>query len=339
MAETIKNIYLFTWWEKKWVEKFLLDQELDRRTSAFSDKFWADAISIFNSENWDDWAAKQSIFWWWLFSTRKLTIIKWLPTSTERSTWFTADTIENFVEYFIKNAEIIPADNLVVFVSYTPDRRGRLFKFLKDKCNYKEFEKKTPFELKAYTQKELWDIKISDSNATFLIDRVWDDLYRLSSEIDKLKEYCNIHNIKTIDEKIIETICVWLTETEVFWFMNILLKDKKAAISYLTEIENSWVHWNEFAWALYYQLKVNIAINKCYEKWIKDNKIIAKWCWATPWAIFMNLKSIDQILKNWIALENMYKWLIQTEISIKNWKLNEEAFWLNVKKLSMDFTA
>jgi hypothetical protein len=262
-----------------------------------------------------------------------------MPQSAEKWNGYSSEMIDDFVDFFIKNAETIPSDNLVLFCSYNPDKRWRLFNFLKNKCNYREFEKISNFELKAFTQKELWHIKITDKCATFFINKVWEDLYRLSSEIDKLKEYCTTHNISTVDEKTIDLVCVWLTETEVFWFMNKLLHNKIDAINYLSEIENSWTNRIEFAWALYYQLKVNIAINKCVSNWIKDNNIIAKWCGASTGSIFMNMKSLPQISKNWIALENMYKWIIQTDIAIKSWKLTEESFWLNIKKLAMDFSA
>ena len=41
-------------------------------------------------------------------------------------------------------------------------------------------------------------------------------MYRIDSEIDKIIEYCRVHNIQTIDENIIDQISFGITETKAF---------------------------------------------------------------------------------------------------------------------------
>jgi len=328
----IKNIYLFTW-----KEKYLLDKELSRRTSNFSEKYGKDSVSTYNNENRNEWNIKQNIFWWWLFSTKKLTILKWVPVSTDKQNGFTTDMLENFTEYLINNWDKIPQDNLLVLVSYNPDKRWKLYKFLQNECNTKNFDTLKSIELKNFIKNTFWEIKISDQTMEFFIEKVWTDLYRISSEIDKLVEYCNVHDIKEINENLINNIIFWLTETVAFWFMELLLKDKFKAIKYLDQIQQEWTNRNEFAWALYYQLKTNIMLDDYYKKWIKDQKQIAAECGLSPQAIFINMKNIKQISKNWNELKNMYKWLIWIDIWIKSGKNKDNEFRLNIKKLWLQF--
>ena len=109
---------------------------------------------------------------------------------------------------------------------------------------------------------------------SYFIEKVWTDMYRIDSEIDKIIEYCHIHNIQTIDENIVDQISFGMTETKAFWFMDLLFKNKKWAIDYLDKIKQDWINRNEFAWALYSQLKMYIMLNDYYDKWI-NCKVLA----------------------------------------------------------------
>lgn len=324
----INNIFLFTW-----EEQYLIDKETERWISNFIAKFWKDTVSIFNNENRDDWAIKQTIFWWWLFSSHKLVVIKWLPLSAERWTWFNAEMVENFVDSIIKKWEDIPKDNLILFVNSNPDKRWRLYKFLKENCTVKEFNKLWNIELKNFIKDSFWDIKITENIISFFIEKVWTNLYRICSEIDKLIEYSHVHNIREIDKDLIELVTFGQNETIAFWFMDLLYQDYKQAIKYLDKIEQSWTNRNEFAWALYSQLKMGIILYEYDERWIKDANKIAQECELNPKAVFVNMKNIKQISKNWIALKKIYKWLTELDYWIKSGKVDESQFRLTIKIL------
>lgn len=330
----VENVYLFTW-----EERFLVDKELERWTLNFSQKFWKDSIFSFNSENRDNWSITQNIFWWGLFSTKKLIILRGIPASAERQTWFDSDSLNNFIDKFTKSIDSISPDNLIVFLSYNPDKRWRLYKFLEKNAQIKEFKKMWWIDLKNLIRNELWEIKIPENMMTYFIDKVWNDPYRITSEIDKLHEYCKIHNITNIDEKLIDEIVFGQAETVAFWFMDLLFKDKNKAIQYLDKIKEEWTNRNEFAWALYYQLKMDIILDDYYKKWIKDSKQIAAECKLNPRVVSNNMKNINQISKNWNELKNMYNWLVQTDFWIKIWKIKEDEFRLNIKKLGLKIKA
>ena len=323
------KIFLFTW-----PEIYNLNQELQFWTDSFRQKFGTDSVDIYNSENRNQWKINQSIFGWWLFTTQKMTIIKWLPASAERWTWFNSELTWWFTENFMKNYNQIPVENIIIFVNPNPDKRQRFFNFFKNEwCNIKEFKSLSPIEIKSFIKKKFDNIKISDHEMTFFIDKVGTDLYQITSEIDKLKEYCTVHNIDTITTDLIEKVSFWLTENKVFEFLNLAFKDTKKAINYLQKIQDDEMHWIEFAGAIYAQLKSCIMINRFYQAGIKDSKQIASQCGLNPMAVLANLKNIEKLSKNWIELENMYKQLIQTDINIKSWINTETEFRINTKKM------
>lgn len=328
----LKNVYLFIG-----EERYLLDREVWRRTDNFLQKFGEDSLFVYNNENWDEVGASQSIFGGWLFSAKKLTVIHGLPLDNAKWNTFKVSQIEWFMENFIKKEWKIPADNLLVFVSNKPDKRSRLFKFLKANANIKEFNQMKPFEVKWFIKNELWDIKIWEKALDLFVYKVWISLYRVSLEIDKLKIYCEVKNIREINEVMVKEIVFWLVETEAFEFLKLLFKNKNQAVSYLQRMQDQWLNWNAFSGALYWGLKLYITLYHFAKKWIKDTKIIAAQTWINPYSLKQNIGYIDIILRNWIEIENMYKYLIEIEADIKTGKKSEDSFRLATKKMITKF--
>ena len=328
----LKNVYFFTW-----EERYLLDQELNRWTSNFSLKFWKDAISIYHNENWNEWSVKQSIFWWWLFSDKKLTIIDGLPLSNDKFGSFRLSQVEEFIENFIKRNWEIPSDNLIIFVSGKPDKRSRMYKFLTDNANVKKFDLLKEFEVKSYIKKELGDLKISDHVLEKFVQKVWGELYRINSEIQKLKMYCEYKSLWEIDLELVNDVVFWLLDAEVFEFLKLILVNKKNAIVFLQKMQDQWSNWNAVSGILYWWLKLYIVVYHFAKSGIKDIKIIAAKTWINSYSLSQNIKDVNIILKNWIEIENMYKKLIELEVDIKNGKKLEESFWLETKKMINSF--
>lgn len=328
----LKNVYLFMW-----EEKYLLEKELKRWTSNFLQKFGEDSLFIYNLENWDEVSANQSIFGWWLFSEKKLTIIKWIPLDNAKWNTFKIDQIDWFIENFIKKEWKIPQDNLLVFVSNKPDKRSRFFKFLRDKVNLKEFKPLKDNDLKSFILNDLWDIKIDEGALSFFVYRVWSDLYRIGTELDKLKVYCKENDIDKITVEMVDYMVFGLVETQAFDFLKLLFKDKQKSFQYLQRMQDQWLNWNAFSWALYWWLKLYITLYDFAKNGIKDIKTIAHETWINTYSLWQNIKNIDVILKNWIEIKNMYKGLLEVEFDIKSGKKSEESFRLETKKMIIKF--
>ena len=327
----LTNIYLFTW-----EEKYLLDQEVNRRISNFSQKFGQDSVSFFHVENWDEWKVKQSIYWGGLFSTKSLTVLDGLPVWTDRF-WFTVSQVEKFVEEFLKKKWEIPADNLLVFTSSKPDKRSRLYKFLKDNANIKEFNLLNEYWLNSHIKQNLWNIKITDVVLKKFVQKVWWELYRINSEIDKLKTYCEYHSLLEINEKLIDDIVFWFVDSQVFELLDYLFKDKIKAMKFLQKMQDQGLNRNAISGVLYWGLRLYITVFHFAKNGITDLKTIASKTWINSYSLHQNVKNIPLIQKNWTKLENMYKKLIELDFDIKNGKAEEESFWLETKKLINSF--
>jgi len=328
----LKNVYLFTW-----EEKYLLDLELHRWTSNFSQKFGSDAVFFYHNENWDGWSVNQSIFWWWLFSEKKLTIVDWLPIGSDKFGSFRVSQVEEFMESFMRRWWNILTENLLIFVSTKPDKRSRFYKFLKENANLKEFPVLKESELVHYIKNDLWDKKMSDKVIIKFIQKVGNELYRIRSELDKLKIYCDSQNLNDITTNMVDDIVFWLLETEVSDFLKLIFIDKVWAIDYLQKMQDQWLNWNAFSGLLYWWLKLYIVLYEFAKKGIKDTKTIASQTGINPYRLMQNIKNIDIILKNWIEIQNMYKRLIEIEVDIKNGKKLELSFRLETKKLINSF--
>ncbi len=317
----LKNVYLFMW-----EDRYSLDQEVKRWTSNFLQKFGEDSLFIYNNENRDEMSASQSIFGGGLFSEKKLTVIYGLPLDNAKWNTFKVADIEWFIDGFIKKEWKIPVDNLLVFVSNKPDKRSRFFKFLKDNASVKEFNPPKDTDVKKFIFDRLWDIKIDNDALDLLMIKIGSDLYRVDNEIQKLQYYCVDKKINKIDYRMVEEMVFGLVETEAFWFLRLLFKSKEESMKYLQRMQDQWLNWNVFSWALYRGLKLYITLYHFAKKGIKDSKTIASQTWINPFVLWQNMKYIDIILKNWIEIENMYKKLMEIEVDIKTGKKTEESF-------------
>ncbi|NCO98036.1 hypothetical protein GW864_02565 [bacterium] len=82
-------------------------------------------------------------------------IIKGIPTDSDASNKISAEASESLTNEIIDKKGEIPADSILMFVSYKPDKRGRLYKFLEKNATIKMFEKLSGIELRNFVKNEL----------------------------------------------------------------------------------------------------------------------------------------------------------------------------------------
>lgn len=328
----LKNVYLFVW-----EDQYSLDMEINRWKSNFVEKFGEDSMFFYNTETWDNTKVSQSIFGWGLFSQKKLNIISWLPISWSWSNVFKIAQVEQFVDKFLSKKWIIPDDSLLVFVSNKPDKRSKLYKFLKDNANLKEFNKMKDFQLKSFIKSELNWLKINDDAIDLILNTVWNDMYRVFWELNKLKFYCEYNSIETINVELVHEIIYGNIEAETFEFLRLLFKNKNKALKHIDMMKYQWINWNAFLWGLYWWLKLYIVLFDLYNRGMKDSSLIVKQSWLNPFVVKQNMKNINLIVKNWNTIKNMYKSLINTEHQIKTGLKNEDFFWLETKNMVNKF--
>lgn len=325
----IQNIFLFTW-----QEKYLLDKELFRRKEGFIQKFWSDSVFIFTLDNLQISHLKQAIYSSWLFTTKKLILVYWLPLdATTKLDDQNAEQLQTFIDALIKAEGKIPDDSLLVFISPVPDKRLRLFKFLEKHATVKEFNQPKDNDLEEFIRKELSDYLIDRQGIQYLLAKVWRDLYRLRFECDKLKTRCRIKNLKTIDTHMIDHVVYGQVETDSFSLLKAIFSDKRQAISILEKIHTWWADQNQFAGMLYRAMKFYLFMIDLDNDGVKDPKEIALFLKMNPRQVKNEHARIWLLKANKKNIEIFYTWLIELDAGIKSWKYPDTYFRLGIKKL------
>jgi DNA polymerase III delta subunit len=90
---------------------------------------------------------------------------------TDQTNEVNAETNESFVDYFMKNPNI-SQDVLLIFVSYSPDKRSKLFKYLSENVNVKKFDKLSGTKLKEFILEFLPGLKFADEALDYFTFKV-----------------------------------------------------------------------------------------------------------------------------------------------------------------------
>lgn len=157
-----------------------------------------------------------------LFSSKRMIVVEnsYIFTSTSKK----EDT--KVLENYINNPNL---ENILVFLVYSEklDNRKKIVSYMKEKAEVIEFNEVANYS--SLVKDLLAPYSMSDSNISFLLDRVGLQLYNLKNEIDKLKIY------KESDYEITKQDILDLTvkniDVNIFHLIdNIILKNKERAI-------------------------------------------------------------------------------------------------------------
>lgn len=334
----LSNVFLFTW-----EEKYLLDKEISRRKQNFAEKFGKDAIFAFNNENFDLGQVKQAIFAGGLFVNKKLIIIQGLPTDGDTSNKIWAEVSESLTNEIIDKEGQIPADTILMFVSYKPDKRGRLYKFLEKNATIKTFDKLSGIELKNFVKNELKELTIDHDTIDFFLEKVGNDLYNIINECDKLKTWMNASPLwrrgaggEGITKGIIDLVVFWQTETNSFVFFDNFFDHPNANLKIIDKIQEEGVNRNLFLGTLFRGLKLYIYMIDLHEQGITDAKTIAAMLKQNPYGITKNLKNIKKMQDKKTYITKFYGNLIDLDNKIKLGKVPDSYFRLWIKKMIID---
>lgn len=322
-------MYLFTG-----QETYLLDKELFRRKENFLLKYGPDSVFQFWFENLDIAHIKQAIYSSWLFTTKKLILINGLPLdATTRLGEEIMDQLTTFIDAFIKAEGKIPEDSLLVFISTTPDKRLRLYKFLEKNANVKSFDQLKDSELVWFVSKELQEFTISREAIRYFVDKVGVDLYRLRFECDKLKTRAIIKQQSVIDETMIDTVVFGKVETDSFSLLKALFTDKEKAVRIVEKIQAWWAERNQFSGMLYWAMKFYLFMIDLDESGVKDSKTMAWLLKMSPWQVKNEYANIALLKAQKHTIERLYSGLLRLDVGIKSWRTPDTYFWLGIKKL------
>ena len=166
----MENIFLFTW-----VKKYFLEKKLQEWIEGFKKKWYSDIVILKNPSKKD---VEENIFSWSLFGEKKFLIIYWLPKDSDAENKAEA----GLEDYFFSIKNYIPDETTLVFVSYSPDKRWKMYKWIvENNIKTYSFEKTSVKDFEPI----FWAYNISSEIWKKLLAHVWDDPYRLENELKK----------------------------------------------------------------------------------------------------------------------------------------------------------
>lgn len=212
-----KNIFLWTG------EKFLIDEKIFQWEKVFLEKHWEMNFEkiILPGERFSK--IFDAILAPPFLAEKRLVVIKWLPYSSDvkKNEKFTDEEIEEILNILPE----IQEDTIIVFTSWNPDKRWRFFKQLKNLADFEEFKNpdKKIFEwVKNFCERK--KILISDKNIQFLLNLTGKNLYNITNELKKLK---NFSEWKEISEDDIKKCVLDNSETNIFKITSLISAWKK----------------------------------------------------------------------------------------------------------------
>lgn len=330
--ETPKRIYLFTW-----ENTYTLNRELKRWKGAFAEKNGKDSIFSFNRENWDYCQIKQTIFSWGFFVTNKLIILYWIPLDTEKFNAIKAAEIEKLTEDIMNYS--LPNEVVLVCVSYKPDKRGRFYKrFDKlDKENpsqklVKSFTPLKDYELSNFVEQESKDLSLDSNVIETLIHKVWNDQFRLESEIDKLR-YRKKYYKKDITAEVVDDVCFWMIEEDIFQLLDLALTDPKSAIKFIQWLQADGLDRNLVNASFARGLRNYLLVLDYADYWITDSKQIASELKQNPWSIMNITKKLKLLKEKKELIHTLFKNIVDIDYDIKSGNAQPESYFFTIKKV------
>jgi len=303
----------------------------------FAEKNGKNSIFSFNRENRDYGQIKQTIFSGGFFVTNKLIILYGIPLDTEKSNTIKAEEIEKLAEDIMNYP--LPSEVLLICVSYKPDKRGRFYKrFDKlDKDNssqkiIKSFATLKDYELSNFVIQESKDLNLNSKVIESLIHKVWNDQFRLESEIDKLyyrKKYYN----DEITPKVIDEVCFGMIEEDIFQLLDLALTDRKSAVQFIQWLQDDGLDWNAVNGSFAWWLRNYLFVLDYADHWITDSKQIASELKQNPRAIMNITKKLSLIKEKRILIQNLFKSIVDIDYDIKSGNVQPESYFFTIKKV------
>ena len=303
----------------------------------FAEKNWADSVFSFNRENWDYGQIKQTIFSGWFFVTNKLVILYWVPLDTEKSNAIKAEEIEKLAEDIMNYT--LPQEVLLTCVSYKPDKRGRFYKWFDnlDKENpsqkiIKSFAPLKDYELSKFVSQEAKDLNLDSKVVETLIHKVWNDQFRLESEIDKLR-YWKEYYWEEITTKVVEDVCFWMIEEDIFQLLDLSLTKPESAVKFVQSLQDDGLDRNAVNGSFAWWLRNYLLVLDYADYWITDAKQVASELKQAPWTIINITKKISLLKEKRKLIETLFRSIVDIDYDIKNGNAQPESYFFTIKKV------
>jgi len=202
--------------------------------------------------------------WWWMFSTKKLIIIHWVPKEND-PTYKVPAWIQNSIEdRLLKNRESIPADHIVALVCHKPDKRTKWRKYFEKNSEKKQFDPLKANQIAPIIREKLWSL-ITWPQAALIAQLVGTNVWNVIHECEKLSLYASYHEVSSLTDKQINDVVYHQWEVNAFALLDNLFTDKEKSIAFISKLQAAQQDIFQTTWMLYRWLKIIIQITDCLE--------------------------------------------------------------------------
>lgn len=318
-----------------WEESYLLHQEVLKRKKAFLEKYGEQGLFVFKSNELDKSTIINCIFSWWMFATKKLIIIYGIPRDNLPINKALASTINPIEEALIDKRDQIPAESIVILVSYKPDKRTKSYKFFSKHAEIKTFTPLKGIQLTQFVSQQLGEL-IDHKQAGLIVSLVGNNLFNLTHECEKLELYAVYHQLKKLDADHIAQVVYAQAEIDSFKILDNLFTNKQKTLELITQYQEQNTDMFQFLWMLYRGLKMVIQIVDLHEQKITSSKEIASIIKVHPFAVSKQNKNIHLLLEHITQIKQFYHKLLELDYNLKSWIYPAEGFWLGIKRMITD---
>ncbi len=308
--------------------KYKILKTIEKRKKAFIKKYGKANFHYILSEDVKTEQISNIIFSWWLFSTKKFIVIFWYPKDTDKSNKIPENEYKKLDKFLTENIKNIPEEDVLVFVSYQPDKRTKSYKFLKENIEVKEFKNPSEEEIKKFILSYLPNLNTTEIN--YIIEKLWTDLFKLEKELQKIKLLLTDWKIDI--KKLIDEICFKDNSIDQFKLIDTLFTNPQKGLKLLDIYSKQWDSFGLLG-LLLRSIKTSLLINDLYKKWYKISKQISEKLKIHPFVVSQRLKVIEKIQENEEKLKNLFKNLLNLEYKIKTWKIHSDLFWIELKNI------
>jgi DNA polymerase III delta subunit len=152
--------------------------------------------------------------------------------------------LSRFETFWEQNAERIPAETTIIFVSPKPDKRKTFAKNILSQVTVKDFPVIKNQEKQFIIQKV--GSLLTNNQINLMVQTVGKNLGNLDKECDKILMYCSYHRLDRLPDSLLLQIIFPHEQVDTFKILEHRMSDPQALNILLDDIRLVGVQWNLF---------------------------------------------------------------------------------------------
>ena len=325
-----------------WESQYQVLEALAFRKDNFVNKFGKEWVHIFRHDELDLWHIQSALMGGWFFSSKSLVVIYGIPRDNITTNKAKAEQAEPIETLLQDHREQIPEDNILILISYKPDKRTKSWKFFSKSSEIKEFKPKKWKDLTLFVLSKLvhpadtTKALVSNSQAETIVRLVGTNLYNLSHEAEKLLLYAQYHSLDQLTDKHIHSVVYQQWEGDNFKILDNIITNPQKALTLIDQARDDGTKPPMFIGMLFRWLKLILWMIELDAEWVWS-KDIAKILKYHPFAVSKQYSKIATLREKKSQIESFYLLLLQLDRDVKSGRYPMDALRVRIKGLVHGF--